>query len=192
MLRATGHARMVARRCLACRAQRGPLGVLPKAKRPRGNIFWSQHETTRMVSRVSPRRAATRLFRHKFAKPVLSDVVRQFKIAGGCARRTKPVYLCCSNQSPSRAPRAACVSTWLGEYLCAHAAQNSDGRLAHERVASRQGARSTSHLPDVVALFHVGAAAAAPRASRAGLPLCGSGPDNVWQRATGLCRLIDG
>ena len=25
----------VARRCLACRAQRGPLGVLPKAKRPR-------------------------------------------------------------------------------------------------------------------------------------------------------------
>ena len=29
-------------------------------------------------------------------------------------------------------------------------------------------------LPDV--------AAAAPRASRAGLPLCGSGPDNVWQK----------
>ena len=26
------------------------------------------------------------------------------------------------------------------------------------------------------------AAAAAPRASRAGLPLCGSGPDDVWQR----------
>ena len=26
----------IARRCLACRAQRGPLGVLPKAKRPRG------------------------------------------------------------------------------------------------------------------------------------------------------------
>ena len=39
-------------------------------------------------------------------------------------------------------------------------------------------------LPDVAAHFHVGnsgAAAAAPRASRAGLPLCGSGPDNVWQ-----------
>ena len=36
-------------------------------------------------------------------------------------------------------------------------------------------------LPDVAAQFHVGAAAAAPRASRAGLPLCGSGPDNVWQ-----------
>ena len=29
-------ARALARRCLACRAQRGPLGVLPKAKRPRG------------------------------------------------------------------------------------------------------------------------------------------------------------
>ena len=27
---------VIARRCLACRAQRGPLGVLPKAKRPRG------------------------------------------------------------------------------------------------------------------------------------------------------------
>ena len=27
---------ILARRCLACRAQRGPLGVLPKAKRPRG------------------------------------------------------------------------------------------------------------------------------------------------------------
>ena len=28
----------IARRCLACRAQRGPLGVLPKAKRPRGGV----------------------------------------------------------------------------------------------------------------------------------------------------------
>ena len=27
---------LLARRCLDCRAQRGPLGVLPKAKRPRG------------------------------------------------------------------------------------------------------------------------------------------------------------
>ena len=35
----------IANRCLACRAQRGPLRVLPKAKRPRGNIFWSQYET---------------------------------------------------------------------------------------------------------------------------------------------------
>ena len=34
-----------ARRCLACRAQRGPLGVLPKAKRPRYETFWSQRET---------------------------------------------------------------------------------------------------------------------------------------------------
>ena len=40
------------------------------------------------------------------------------------------------------------------------------------------------HLPDVAAQFHVGVAAAAPRASRAGLPLCGSGPDNVWQAIT--------
>ena len=40
-------------------------------------------------------------------------------------------------------------------------------------------------LPDVAAQFHVGAAAAAPRASRAGLPLCGSGPDNVWQNISG-------
>ena len=49
--------------------------------------------------------------------------------------------------------------------------------------------RPSKRLPDVVAQFHVGccrpcgAAAAAPRASRAGLPLCGSGPDNVWQRS---------
>ena len=43
-----------------------------------------------------------------------------------------------------------------------------------------------------MAQFHVG-----PRASRAGLPLCGSGPDNVWQhffrqdkRTPGACRSI--
>ena len=29
----------IARRCLACRVQRGPLGVLPKAKRPRGGVY---------------------------------------------------------------------------------------------------------------------------------------------------------
>ena len=33
------------------------------------------------------------------------------------------------------------------------------------------------HLPDVAAHFHVGTV------GRAGLPLCGSGPDNVWQKS---------
>ena len=59
----------VARRCLAYRAQRGPLGVLPEAKRPRG-AFWSQRETMPGYLRLScfggkrreePRSPATRL-----------------------------------------------------------------------------------------------------------------------------------
>ena len=42
---------------------------------------------------------------------------------------------------------------------------------------------------DSLTLWPCGAAAAAPRASRAGLPLCGSGPDNVWQSGEG-CSMV--
>ena len=58
----------VARRCLACRAQRGPLGVLPKAKRPRGafetyETFWSQRETTPLVAAREGQRVMSKNFR---------------------------------------------------------------------------------------------------------------------------------
>ena len=46
-------------------------------------------------------------------------------------------------------------------------------RFARGAAAPRQRARQCNVC---------GAAAAAPRASRAGLPLRGSGPDNVWQQ----------
>ena len=57
---------------------------------------------------------------------------------------------------------------------------------------SRHPSGSYSVLPDVAAHFHIqfkicGAAVAAPRASRAGLPLRGSGPDNVWQLVVCIC-----
>ena len=50
---------MLARRCLACRARRGPLGVLPKAKRSRG----AQGETRpcRQVCQSSKTRVRARL-----------------------------------------------------------------------------------------------------------------------------------
>ena len=51
------------------------------------------------------------------------------------------------------------------------------------REAMTVGCKSTtSDLPGVAA--HSDSMIIAPRASRAGLPLCGSGPDSVWQRQT--------
>ena len=66
-------------------------------------------------------------------------------------------------------------------------------------VTSGHSWLSYDKLPDVAAHFHIqeniigpatacGAAVAAPRASRAGLPLRDSGPDNVWQSTRARAR----
>ena len=97
-------------------------------------------------------------YRHRFARAAPAPRAKRNKDSKNRGRASPVKYMVriglYSDQSPSRAPRAA-----------------TRGACSHARGA----ACVRTWLPDV-------AAAAAPRASRAGLPLCGSGPDNVWQR----------
>ena len=79
-LRELGLWRAIARRCLACRAQRGPLGVLPKAKRPRVALTRALRAATRGSCFAAARAACVSTW--------LGEPQSDLKIAGGCARRT--------------------------------------------------------------------------------------------------------
>ena len=123
------------------------------------------------------------------AAPVLFDVARpsirrdspRFKIAGGCARRTTPVgwQLRCqaARAGQTMSGKSAVVRPLFAGGRCArHTTLNHPLKLKAECPELNQSIITLIHL--ALRCF-----AAAPRA---GLPLCGSGPDSVWQNPS-LC-----
>ena len=94
----------LARRCLACRAQRGPLGVLPKAKRPRGALEYRIYFGLNM-RQLQPARASGLSSTSSGLRAQCSLLTHDFRRSCTCIR---------DDHRPSTATKRQCSSDLWG------------------------------------------------------------------------------